>query len=63
MHSDEGLQRICVVRRNLVKKNNLLFANTYKERTAFLCMRREILIIMVSVKKGDNNQEDPIMRL
>lgn len=63
MHSDGGLQGIRVLRRNLVKQNKLLFANTYKERTAFLCMRREILNIMVSVKKGDNNQEDPIMRL
>lgn len=63
MHSDRGLQRMCVLRRNLVKKNKLLFANTYEEQTAFLCMRREILIIMVSMKKGDDNQEDPIISL
>lgn len=35
MHSDRGLQRMCVLRRNLVKKNKLLFANTYEEQTAF----------------------------
>lgn len=63
MHMLIGLQRMCVLRRNSVKKNRLLFANMYKARTAFPCIRIENLSTRVSMKKEDNKQEEPIIRL